>query len=619
MNHDSLLATYSLLAYIRESSKEEENKSILRVFLPILKETLNRMFCKVGTVLQGRDYTELMAMVEQEFGLKIPIPVIDRLMHEIYRTSKGGFVLNNDHSFIIRTEINTDIASNYKTQKRRIQQLKRNFALFCEGLGVEANFTDLVTFIQDQKNRIFEQQPSSIYTQGFHISKYVYTKIKKRDAYYDIICDIYLGGVIASYLQFQIKEQIVNSELLIDTNFYISLINLNTEESYEACKQLFDLTIGMGYRYSILESTIEQIKILLSNRARQVKSKGLLASLDVADVLAACERRGLGKNDLENIKDNLRDDLSSKGISIIYNSSIRHLIEKTEKSSDLCKLTKLRGNKDSAFNDLLAQEYVSYKRKGKAITEFNDVNCWFLNNSFSVNWKEKDKPVWKRISITASDLLVLLWLANPSLPMGNNRHMLAIASLSANVINYRSGRYPSGKVVSRLQDKIAKLQEQHNISEKSVANLCLRMAEGAIDQTEAERLLVLSTEDLKEHIESYSKLDESFIEKSEELDLQKSVNSELQEKLHKKELQAKLFKMRTWGIVYFVIIFVVYYLGNLFIPDIPIKWLSVSGQLLYWILTTIIVNWFNHLYFVYGILSFINKEKIEKMIESSNI
>ena len=79
----------------------------------------------------------------------------------------------------------------------------------------------------------------------------VYSKIKKRDAYYDIICDIYLGGVIASYLQFQIKEQIVNSELLIDTNFYISLINLNTEEAYEACKQLFDLTIGMGYRYSI--------------------------------------------------------------------------------------------------------------------------------------------------------------------------------------------------------------------------------------------------------------------------------------------------------------------------------------------------------------------------------
>lgn len=130
MNHDSLLATYSLLAYIRESSKEEENKSILRVFLPILKETLNRMFRKVGTVLQGRDYTELMTMVEQEFGLKIPIPVIDSLMHEIYRTSKGGFVLNNDHSFIIRTEINTDIASNYKNAKKKNTTVKTQFCTF---------------------------------------------------------------------------------------------------------------------------------------------------------------------------------------------------------------------------------------------------------------------------------------------------------------------------------------------------------------------------------------------------------------------------------------------------------------------------------------------------------
>ena len=573
------------------------------------------MFRKKGTVLQGKDYTELKEMVEQEFGLNMPIPVINSLMYEIYRTSKSGFILNNDHSFVIRSEINTDVASNYKTQKRRIQSLKRNFSQFCEGLGVEANFNELITFIQDQKNRIFERKPSSIYKQDYHISKYVYTKLKNRDLYYDIICDIYLGGVIASYLQFKIKERIVDSELLIDTNFYISLINLNTEESYETCKQLFDLTIGIGYRYSILESTIEQIKILLADRAKKVKSKGLLASLDVADVLSACERRGLEKTDLENIKDNLREDLAKKGISIVYNSSIRMLIEKTEKSSDLRSLTKLRGNKESAFNDLLAQEYVSYKRRGKAITDFNDVNCWFLNNSFSVNWKEKDKPVWQRISITASDLLVLLWLANPSLSMGSNRHMLAIASLSANVINYRSGRYPSSKVVGRLQDKIAKLQEQHNVSEKSVANLCLRMAEGAIDQTEAERLLVLSTEDLKEHIESYSKLDESYIQKATELEQQKSVNSELQRRLRKKEIQSKLFKMRTWGIVYFISIFIVYYLGNLLIPDVSIKWISVLGQLLYWILTTIAVNWFNHMYFVYGLCSLFYKKKVIEILE----
>lgn len=376
---------------------------------------------------------------------------------------------------------------------------------------------------------------------------------------------MYLGGVIASYLQFQIKERIVDTELLIDTNFYISLINLNTEEAYESCKQLFDLTIAMGYRYSILETTIEQIKILLSKRVDKINEKGLLASLNVADVLSACDRRNLTKTDLERYKDNLLDDLATKGINIIYNSQIRNLIDKTEKSRDLRTLTKLRGNRDSAFNDLLAQEYVAFRRKDKAIAEFNDVNCWFLNNSFSVNWKEKDVPVWKRISITASDLLVLLWLANPSNMVGKNKDMLALTSLSANVVNYRSKRYPSGKVVGKLQDKIARLQLRGGISNSAVAKLCIRMAEGAIGQTEAEQLLILSSSDLKAHIEEFSKIDDSYVQKSNELERKEEEYEQLLSLSKEKDLQAKLFKMRTWGIIYLISIVVVYIFGILYI------------------------------------------------------
>ena len=561
MNYENLLATYSLLALIRENCKEECNKSILNVFLPILKETLNRMLQKVGFELKGKDYTEIQSKAEEEFGLKIPIPVLETLMSEIARNSSADFVLNKDHSFIIKTPFGSQVGMDYKQQKKRIRKLEKNYKLYCEGLGVEGRFDELVAFIQDQKNRIFENKPSDIYAQGYHVSKYVYSKLKKKDEYYNTICDLYLGGVIASYLQFQIKERIVDTELLIDTNFYISLINLNTEEAYESCKQLFDLTIAMGYRYSILETTIEQIKILLSKRVDKINEKGLLASLNVADVLSACDRRNLTKTDLERYKDNLLDDLATKGINIIYNSQIRNLIDKTEKSRDLRTLTKLRGNRDSAFNDLLAQEYVAFRRKDKAIAEFNDVNCWFLNNSFSVNWKEKNVPVWKRISITASDLLVLLWLANPSNMVGKNKDMLALTSLSANVVNYRSKRYPSGKVVGKLQDKIARLQLQGGISNSAVAKLCIRMAEGAIGQTEAEQLLILSSSDLKAHIEEFSKIDDSYVQKSNELERKEEEYEQLLSLSKEKDLQAKLFKMRTWGIIYLISIVVVYIFG----------------------------------------------------------
>ena len=614
MNYENLLATYSLLALIRENSKEECDKSILNVFLPILKETLNRMLQKVGFELKGKDYTEIQSKAEEEFGLKIPISVLETLMSEIARNSSAHFVLNKDHSFIIKTPFGSQVGMDYKQQKKRIRKLEKNYKLYCEGLGVEGRFEELVAFIQDQKNRIFENKPSDIYGQGYYVSKYVYSKLKKKDENYNTICDLYLGGVIASYLQFQIKERIVDTELLIDTNFYISLINLNTEEAYESCKQLFDLTIAMGYRYSILETTIEQIKILLSKRVDKINEKGLLASLNVADVLSACDRRNLTKTDLERYKDNLLDDLATKGINIIYNSQIRNLIDKTEKSRDLRTLTKLRGNRDSAFNDLLAQEYVAFRRKDKAIAEFNDVNCWFLNNSFSVNWKEKDVPVWKRISITASDLLVLLWLANPSNMVGKNKDMLALTSLSANVVNYRSKRYPSGKVVGKLQDKIARLQLQGGISNSAIAKLCIRMAEGAIGQTEAEQLLILSSSDLKAHIEEFSKMDDSYVQKSNELERKEEEYEQLLSLSKEKELQARLFKMRTWGVLYFISIVVVYSLGIKYIPKLTNNFVGIVAQFVYWLLTTIIVNWFNHMYFVDGIRSFFVKDKvIEKL------
>lgn len=90
-------------------------------------------------------------MVEQEFGLKMPIPVIVSLMKEISRTCSGKFILNKDHSFIIRSEIVTNIGVNYEIQKDRIHNLENNYVTYCKGFGVEPKFNDLISFIQDQK------------------------------------------------------------------------------------------------------------------------------------------------------------------------------------------------------------------------------------------------------------------------------------------------------------------------------------------------------------------------------------------------------------------------------------------------------------------------------------
>ena len=88
------------------------------------------------------------------------------------------------------------------------------------------------------------------------------------------------------------------------------------------------------------------------------------------------------------------------------------------------------------------------------------------------------------------------------------------------------------------------------------------MDEGAIGQTEAEQLLILSSSDLKAHIEEFSKIDDSYVQKSNELERKEEEYEQLLSLSKEKDLQAKLFKMRTWGIIYLISIVVVYIFGH---------------------------------------------------------
>lgn len=146
------------------------------------------------------------------------------------------------------------------------------------------------------------------------------------------------------------------------------------------------------------------------------------------------------------------------------------------------------------------------------------------------------------------------------------------------------------------------------------------MAEGAIGQTEAEQLLILSSSDLKAHIEEFSKMDDSYVQKSNELERKEEEYEQLLSLSKEKDLQAKLFKMRTWGILYLISIVVVYIFGILYIPNLTNNVLGVLLQFAYWCLTTIWVNWFNHMYFVDGLKSFFMKDKVlEKLRKVTNV
>ena len=617
MVSENLLATYSLLSFIQDSQKEDKSKSILQLFIPIVQDTLNWMLSQnVNTgEIKGKSTLEIRDVIKMRFELEIPPFALNSIL-SLIDTDENRFVINADKSFIIKAGYSNGIDKQYESQKKRISLLKKNYKSFCYRENVNFEFQELVTFIQDQKNRIFEGNSTQITDQRYYVSKYVAEKIRTKDTYYKTICNIYLGGIITSYLSFTITERVMDTELLLDTNFYISLCNLNTEESYETCKQLFETARNLGFRFSILQRTIEQIRILLTNRIKNFECRSSRAAWDESDIHAACVRRGMNSSsDLQLYKDGIMNDLASKGINVINDTMIRPDIEKASKSEEYHSLKVIRRNSESALNDVIAQTYVEHKRSSKKIAEFSDVNCWFLTNSTSFNKHELEIPVWQRKSINAADLLILLWYANPSLDLGNTTSMLAMSSLSANILRYRSEKGPAAKIVDKIQHRVAQLQTNGLVTQEAIAKLCIRMSEGCIDETEANRLVSMPTSEFIKYVEQIRTSENSYYEvEAENEDLRSKIDI-LNEDSKIKDAKLEMRELQLHSVFYIIAAIVIYLTYWFFIREkIKIEWIDSVLQLGYWIVTSILINFINHGKIWLGIKSFFCQKSVLRQI-----
>lgn len=617
MVSENLLATYSLLSFIQDSQKVDKGKSILQLFIPIVQETLNGMLSKraIDGVIMGKSTLEIRDAIKARFELEIP-PVALNSILSLIDTDENRFVINSDKSFIIKAGYANGIDKQYSNQKAWISSLKKNYKAFCNRENVDFDFQELVIFIQDQKNRIFEGNPTRITDQKYYVSKYVSEKIRLKDKYYKTICNIYLGGIITSYLSFTITEGVMNTELLLDTNFYISLCNLNTEESYETCCQLFETARNLGFRFSILQRTIEQIRILLTNRIKNFECRSSRAAWDESDIHAACVRRGMdSSSDLQLYKDGIMNDLAQKGINVIHDAMIKSFIDKASISEEYRSLKAIRRNSESALNDVIAQTYVEHKRTSKKIAEFSDVNCWFLTNSTSFNKHELEVPVWQRKSINAADLLLLLWYANPSLDLKNTTSMLAMSSLSANILRYRSEKGPTIKIIDKIQNRVAKLQTNGLVTQEAIAKLCIRMSEGCIDETEANRLVSMPTSEFVKYVEHIRTSENAYFEKEEENENLRSEIDSLNKKNETKDAKLKMKDMQLHSFLYILFAIVIYIIYWFFIrKQILNEWVDFSVQTIYWIITCVLTNFIDHGKIWLGVKSFISPNSVIKKI-----
>ena len=511
MNRLSL--TYALLGHYKEKCNNA-NRSIWEIYLPMVKKAFYDYFVEKNiTEIKGQAITELQQKIEEIFEIRFPIPVLRECMtilqEEIDDSSQ--FIIYQDNAFDVKFTAIQSVEELIKESEKRLSILENDFNSFCQVRSISCDFNMLLKFINTMHIEMMTNEMVNLQELNNAIPTYINTR-KKNKEIFNLISNVYTGSLLSSYLSHKIQTPVAKVELLIDTNFFISLIDLNTEDAYITCQDLYKYCKDMGFYMTILPTTVEQIKILLTNRITDFSYKDYFGTIKTADIFAACKRKGIDRTQLETIRDKVEETLTKYDITILKEAQITQIVDRAKKSEAYKILKERRIHKDSALNDAIAIEYVSAKR-GNNCTSFSDVKCWFLHNSYGNFYRDPGVTIAKRTSIGAPELLTMLWMANPAQV---NSTELSRIGLTSYVTKYMEQHLPSDNTLITIQKRAKRAQESGNITEIDFYNLCARMSEGCLTQEEATNIENMPDEEFSIYMAQQTAARNTIIKQAEQ-------------------------------------------------------------------------------------------------------
>jgi len=313
--------TYSLLAHIKNSGVLSEGP--LDVFMPLVKKGLHFMNTNKKQY-KGANISEIKAVIEEQYAIDMPLPVLRRILEKLAKelnTDKETiFELYNDNGFWIKDYVFEDYDEQIEKSKKEVQSLQNLFKEFCKisNLDPEQN-NCIVKFIEKNKTSISSYLANSKKANGedYSIAAQFIDYFKNLPSVYSQIKSLYLGSIITCYLEYEPSNAKMGVTLLLDTNFIVSLLDLNTPESTHTCQKLLEVCTKLGYKFQVLNDTLEETKGLLNFKSGNFDKAIITKYVNREDIYNACERRKLSAVDLDRIADNLEDTLNGLGITNI--------------------------------------------------------------------------------------------------------------------------------------------------------------------------------------------------------------------------------------------------------------------------------------------------------------
>lgn len=475
MKNVNKLVTYSLLAQL--NSKGSAFSKIEYIFIPLIKKSIHEL--NFRGINKGASIIEIKKIVDELFGLDIPIPLLNQLLTKIAEEVNEGeqiFQLNIDGSFQMQNYIFSDVDEEMDTESKKINLVEKLYEEFLLVTNYKGDKISIVEFVDLNKLHLssyFSSTKTSVGTQiSFEAEKYQYiakflNDLKSDPNMFKILRQVYLGSVLASYLEFDIEKINIEMELLLDTSFILGILNLKSEQAYHTCSKILEIGKKMNFKFSVLPITIEELRNLLDMISRNLNDTFIERYVDPESIYNACHRRNLNKTDLELITSKIERTLKQEfQLNIIgYDKNLRNSA-KYNYPKIYKKYIDKGKTEFSALHDTCAEIYVIEKRT-KKVSSFIEAESWFViyGHNFSNTTKRNGHlPA----TIRAEELVNILWLSNPMVKESFKESEFAELGITRLISTTLSDTLPTSKVLRQLDNNIQKYSKQNITTEDCV-------------------------------------------------------------------------------------------------------------------------------------------------------
>ncbi|WP_129019938.1 SRPBCC family protein [Edaphocola flava] len=269
MTNKNKAVTYSILSHIRNNG--ELIKGPLDVFIPLIKRVIASLNRK--EIYSGKSIGEIKAEADELYSLDFPIPVLktilNRIAIEVNTEDATRFFLYADGSFAISKYTFDEFEEVFNEKKKEIDNIESLYITFKESTESTNDSENIFKFIERNKHSLCKFFSIKGETNGedYTLEAQFINFFKSIPSVYEVIEDIYLGSIIACYVEYQPHINTGEVELILDTNFIVGLLDLNTPESTHTCRTLVQVAISSGYKITVLKATIDETENLLKNKA----------------------------------------------------------------------------------------------------------------------------------------------------------------------------------------------------------------------------------------------------------------------------------------------------------------------------------------------------------------